>query len=127
MIFGQGVKGALRGSLAESGFLADCCPGRAAFAQRGNPASIRRHTRPAEPFALRAGCFETRPDTLRDADTLLLGHRGNDGDHGVFEDAAAIEILRVDCDSQGFPRSSWPKSLGITTPRQSGDSGFDAW
>ena len=37
--------------------------------------------------------FEPGASALREADTLLLGDGGQDGDHGILEDIAGIEIL----------------------------------
>ena len=93
MVFGQAVEGPLRCSLAESCLSANRRPGRASVAQRGNLASIHGYTRPAEFDTLCAGCFQACPYTLRNADALLLGDRGNDGDYRVLEDPAGIEIL----------------------------------
>ena len=47
----------------------------------------------AEALALRAGCFQSSFDPLRNADSLLLGDRGDDGDYRVLENPARIEIL----------------------------------
>lgn len=54
------AKGALRGSLAQPGFLADCCPGRATVAQSRNPRAVWTHARPAELDTLRPGAV-SRP------------------------------------------------------------------
>ena len=62
VVFGQALKAALRRSLAESGFLANRRPGRAAFAQRSNLAGIHDYARPSEPLALGPRILQTCPD-----------------------------------------------------------------
>src|SRR6516165_12702643 len=111
--FGGCVHSSVDCPLSDAQALGDLCPGQALFAQGGNPASIRDHSRPPETLTLRLRVSEPGFHSLHDKRALELCHGGQDSENHLARWRGGVRLLSEtrEFDSECFKRFERPEKV----------------